>query len=105
MNYNEFKNKVKESELLNGYIELDYIFKNSENEDEAIAAIKEEIQQQEVIYYYNAIKFLKEFDPSLSDSLEIAENWGYTVSSLNSEILATILLQSMLLEELEKIND
>ena len=45
----------------------------------------------EIIYYSNAIQYLKEKDPSLSESIEIAEEIGYSLKNLNSEILASLL--------------
>ena len=45
---------------------------------------------EEVIYYSSAIRYLKENDPSLSESLEIATEYGYTTENLNSELLATL---------------
>lgn len=50
---------------------------------------------QEIIYYSNAIKFLSENDPSLRYSLEIASEFGYNTDSLNSEILASLLLSEI----------
>jgi hypothetical protein len=47
--------------------------------------------EEEIIYYYKAIEYLKENDPSLRESLDIAEEYGYNVSSINSELLATLL--------------
>jgi RNAse (barnase) inhibitor barstar len=47
--------------------------------------------QCEIIYYSNAIEFLKENDISLRESLEIASDLGYTTDQLNSETLATLL--------------
>lgn len=45
----------------------------------------------EVIYYYEAMKYLSENDNSLKESLELANNLGYTIESLNSELLASLL--------------
>ncbi len=45
----------------------------------------------EIIYYSNAIDYLKENDPSLSESLEIATEYGYETQNLDSEILASLL--------------
>lgn len=45
----------------------------------------------DVIYYSNAINYLKENDPSLNESLEIASEFGYTLEDLNSELLASLL--------------
>ena len=56
--------------------------------------------QTECIYYSNAMKYLTEHDNSLSQSLEIASEMGYEVEDLNSELLATLLMQSKELEAL-----
>jgi hypothetical protein len=45
----------------------------------------------EIIYYHNAIEYLKENDPSLNESLEIAQYYGYELKNLNSELLASLL--------------
>lgn len=44
----------------------------------------------EIIYYSNAIKYLSENDPSLRESLELANDMGFDLAKLNSEILASI---------------
>jgi hypothetical protein len=98
------------NEFLKDYI-LEYI------EDNKIANINEldredlisylygRIDETEIIYYNNAIAFLSEYDPSLYASLEIAEALGYAIADLNSEVLATLLLQEILKEKLENIDD
>jgi hypothetical protein len=45
----------------------------------------------EIIYYSEAIKYLKENDPSLKESLEIAIDFGYNIKDINSELLASLL--------------
>ena len=45
----------------------------------------------EIIYYYKAIEYLQEFDPSLNESLELAEELGYELNNINSELLASLL--------------
>lgn len=45
----------------------------------------------EIIYYSKAIEYLKENDPSLHESLEIADEFGFNLKNLNSEILASLL--------------
>ena len=45
----------------------------------------------EIIYFADAIDFLKEHDQSLSESIEIAVDLGYELSSINSELLASLL--------------
>ena len=60
----------------------------------------EGIYSQEIIYYYKAMEYLKENDNSLNLSLEIADELGFETSSLNSELLATLLYQDNLRNEL-----
>ena len=57
--------------------------------------IQEELQDNgfftvEIIYYYKAMEYLKENDTSLSESIEIANEYGYTLEGLNSETLASL---------------
>lgn len=51
----------------------------------------QDITRTEVIYYSNAIEYLKENDPSLQESMEIANDLWYETKSLNSELLASLL--------------
>ena len=44
----------------------------------------------EVIYYAKAMEYLKEHDTSLSESIEIATEYGYTLENINSELLASL---------------
>lgn len=79
-----------EVDILN-CIELDEI--DIEN---AYDSIYEKIEDNngfdiEIIYYSNAIAYLKENDPSLNESLEIASEYGFELKSLNSEVLASLL--------------
>ena len=53
----------------------------------------------EIIYYYKAMEYLSNNDNSLRDSLEIADELGYNVSDLNSEILASLLASKLVREE------
>ena len=45
----------------------------------------------DIIYYSAAIDYLRENDPSLRQSLELAQDLGYKPADLSSEILASIL--------------
>jgi len=45
----------------------------------------------EIIYYVRAMEYLKENDPSLQESLGIADEFGFSLDSLNSETLASLL--------------
>ena len=44
----------------------------------------------DIIYYYKAMEYLKEHDPSLSESIEIATEYGYNLENINSETLASL---------------
>ena len=63
----------------------------------------------EIIYYSRAIEYLEINDNSLRESLEIAQEYGYELKNLNSEILASLLASQNAKKEfyeLEKeIND
>jgi hypothetical protein len=59
----------------------------------------------EIIYYSRAIEYLQENDPSLRNSLEIASEYGYEVSNLNSEILASLLASQNIREDFYKLED
>jgi len=63
------------------------------------------IYHAEIIYYHNAIDYLKEHDPSLQESLGRAAEMGFTLESVNSELLANILLQDSLRETLYSFRD
>jgi hypothetical protein len=58
-------------------------------------------ENSDIIYYYNAIEYLKENDPSLVDSLAIASDLGYSIDTLNSERLASLLKASLIRSEFE----
>ena len=54
-----------------------------------------------IIYYHKAMKYLQENDPSLTESLNIANELGYFINSsnLNSELLASLLASQYAEEE------
>lgn len=59
----------------------------------------------EIIYYSKAIQYLKENDPSLCDSLELASEWGYELKNINSELLASLLATQKLFESLAELDE
>ena len=61
------------------------------------------INKHEIIYYSVAMEFLRDNDTSLRESLEIAEEFGYSPSKLSSEILATLLFQKYAHEEGQRL--
>ena len=67
--------------------------------------VNDAIMDENIIYYYKAMEYLKENDASLSDSLDIASEYGYTTQQLNSELLATLLYQQRLTEQWYEIEE
>lgn len=45
----------------------------------------------EIIYYKTAIDYLSFHDPSLTDSIQLANDLGYSLEKINSELLASLL--------------
>lgn len=84
-------------------LDLDGIFDGIDDISELDEAITEAIAEEEVIYYHNAMKILTEEDSSLQESLALASENGFTLENLNSEILATILLQHKMYEEIDEL--
>lgn len=56
---------------------------------------------QEIIYYANAIEFLKRHDQSLQQSIELANVNDYTIENINSELLASLLATEHAKEEFD----
>jgi hypothetical protein len=56
----------------------------------------------EIIYYASAMDYLREHDTSLRESLEIAEEYGYTPKNINSELLASLLASRYCRDEFEE---
>jgi hypothetical protein len=59
----------------------------------------------EIIYYARAIEYLKENDCSLSESMNIAEECGYSPQDINSELLASLLASQNAREEFYDLQD
>ena len=106
MDYSTVENKVKElfegQNLLSDYIDVETLDLDNSFED-IHESIVEHIQVSEIIYYSDAMGFLAENDTSLKESMELAIDSGFNLESLNSEFLATLLLQSKLHEDLSEI--
>ena len=64
-----------------------------------------EITNEEIICYNNAIRFLTYEDPSLQESLKIAEEYNMSLQGLDSEILASLLKTRMNEEKYDVIID
>ena len=101
----ELDSQIDLNDNIINYVDIDAIFKH-----DAFTSIYEMIDENdgfncEVIYYFNAIKYLQENDPSLRESLEIAAELGYEVKNLNSEILASLLKSQNVRDEFFEFRD
>ena len=74
---------------------LDYLNCSDELGDYDSSQIWEELNDngyfhEEIIYYSKAMDYLIEHDTSLSESIEIAAEMGFSLENLNSERLASL---------------
>ena len=88
---NSLDAKIEINDNLINYVDIENI-----DFSDAFNSIYEMVEENEgfnieIIYYSNAIKYLQENDASLQESLEIAEEYGYELKNLNSEVLASLL--------------
>ena len=101
---------------LTDYINIEEIVNDFEESGVTVAkenildTLTQAINEQEIIYYSNAIDYLSKNDASLNESMNIANDLGYEASNINSELLATLLYQQNLqadlwdiIEELENV--
>jgi len=59
----------------------------------------------EIIYYKTAAIYLQENDASFYESLEIANEYGYTTENLNSELLASLHASQSLRDDFYQLED
>tara|TARA_R110000824_G_C15169162_1_gene672729 strand:- start:1080 stop:1409 length:330 start_codon:yes stop_codon:yes gene_type:complete len=86
-------------------IDLANLYYKEDTFEDFSEKVTEAIMNEEIIYYYEAMKYLAREDASLSQSLEIASEYGYTVENLNSELLATLLYQQNLNNQWAEISE
>jgi peptidoglycan hydrolase CwlO-like protein len=97
-----FLNNLNTEVCITDYVNIEDIdFEN------AFDSIQEKLNDEngfdmEVIYYGSAIDYLKENDPSLKESLELASDMGFELKNLSSEVLASLLKTE---NEREKFNE
>lgn len=98
--FKEILEREEKSYSFNDYV-FNYVDEEDLKEIETVEDLVEYIElinqdgdvtNAEVIYYYKAIEYLKENDPSLMESLEIAADFGFELDKLNSELLASLLM-------------
>ena len=86
-------------------IDLANLYYNKDTFNDFCDKVHDAIMQEEIIYYYEAMKYLTREDASLYQSLEIASEFGYTTENLNSELLATLLYQQNLNNQWSEISE
>jgi len=90
------KEKVINYIVANCKCDIDFKYYLGHNDFDTVEDITEILEDnnaldQEVIYYSNAMEYLKENDSSLRESLALAHELGYTADKINSELLASLL--------------
>ena len=86
-------------------IDLANLYYNEDTFNDFCDKVNDAIMQEDIIYYYEAMKYLTREDSSLSQSLEIASEMGITTDNLNSELLATLLYQQNLTNQWYEISE
>jgi hypothetical protein len=88
--------------FLNGY----EIGEDINNSDDLIEIIEDNDGFNiDIIYYSKAIKYLAENDASLSESVAIASEYGYSTENINSELLASLHASQKVREDFHDITD
>ena len=99
-------NKIQKLAEYNNFdIDLANLYYNEDTFNDFCDKVNDAIMQEEIIYYYEAMKYLTREDASLYQSLEIASEYGYTTDNLNSELLATLLYQQNLTNQWYEISE
>jgi hypothetical protein len=99
---------IKENVNIENLEILDYItdFENISSFEELYEELDDNRAfEVEIIFFSEAINYLKEEDPSLKESLEIAEEYGYSLSGLSSEVLASLLASQRVRENFKRYED
>ena len=73
------------------FIRYDITFEDIKNADDLYNELdNNEAFNIDIIYYYKAMDYLLENDLSLSESIDIAVELGYSLENINSELLASL---------------
>ena len=98
------ENFIKENcSLINKYLSWSIALDEASDIEEFIEQLEKEVYYCEIIYYANALEFLMEYDAGLQEACKIAYELGYETKDLNSELLATLLLQEIIREEIAEL--
>jgi len=102
MDKEQAESLTEEIEITEFLSELDFEIKESMTTEEVEEELNNLISEHEIIGYGPAIEFLSNEDASLTESLELASEYGFEIIGLNSEILATLLMQDRMRDDLSK---
>lgn len=101
---NELKDQFDNTDLEDHCECLSTALEYYDGDKDAISFIEwyreEYIDLADVIDYDVAAEYLKENDPSLRESMELAQESGYEINTINSELLANLLMQENLYNQL-----
>lgn len=87
-----YKNSEHHGNSVLDYLDLNEIEDLEYNYQNLVERLEENnFFQIDIIYYSNAIEYLKNNDPSLLDSINIALDYGFELKDINSELLASLL--------------
>lgn len=109
MTFDALTNGIKElfesTKFLSDHLDVEYFIDSDHDFSDFAETVRVQIDQTNVIYYSTAMNFLMENDNSLMESMQIAADYGYTTENINSELLATLLLQNELRSNFCEIED
>jgi len=89
---------------------MDYIYDDALENINDYDELEEKLSDEgafdiEIIYYAKAMEYLMKHDTSLSESMEIADDYGFEPKNINSEILASLLARRNAREEFYDLRD
>ena len=104
-NQEKLQDLINNTSNLKDCVDVPYLANATfEDEDELLEALQDYVNSEEIIYYSRAIEYLSDNDPSLRESMELAQDMCCELSSLTSETLATLHYQDALNEELGSLD-
>ena len=103
--FNSLDSQLKINDNLINYVDIEEI-----DDSNIFDSIYDMVQEKggfdiDVIYYSNAMDYLREYDSSLQRSLGLAADMGFELTNLNSEVLASLLKSEDARDEFTEFRD
>ena len=103
--FNSLDSQLKINDNLINYVDIEEI-----DDSNIFDSIYDMVQDKggfdiDVIYYSNAMEYLRQYDSSLQRSLGIAADMGFELTNLNSEVLASLLKSEDARDEFTEFRD